>query len=278
MESARLDKELVDQPQLWRLLLRIDAAAIDVAVLCNVADNSLIYRHLPLDESIGHREAIENVIYENPLLLSDFARVDIVLDTVNYAIVPAELTDADVCRRTVQALRGVGDNDEILYDFELTRIDAVGVSVAMLMDGDVARFLRRTFNNPHFHHQLEPLIRFFHSRCKLGSAGKMFAHFSSGQVDVIAFGHDGLTIANRFAYTEAADACYYILATREMLKRDDSDELLLSGPMAQRDEVAGTLREYVPYVMPVFFPSTMAKAGADAMKMPFELIILPLCE
>ncbi|MDE7406823.1 MAG: DUF3822 family protein [Muribaculaceae bacterium] len=276
MESARLDKELVDQPQLWRLLLRIDDATMDVAVLCNVADNSLIYRRLALDANLSQREALENVIYDNPLLLSDFARIDIVFDTANYAVMPAELTDDDVCKRTVLALRGL--DDDASYDFTLKRIDAVDVSVGMLIDSDVARVLRRTFNNPHFHHQFEPLICFFHSRCRLGSAGKMFAHLSAGQVDVIAFGADGLRIANRFVYREAADACYYILAARDMLKCDDSDELLLSGPMTQRDEVSGTLREYVPYVMAVFFPSAMAKAGADAMKMPFELIILPLCE
>lgn len=82
-----------------------------------------------------------------------------------------------------------------------------------------------------------------------------------------------------FAFREPIDAIYYIMACRDMLKLDAQDnELLIAGDNSLRDAITPTLREYLAYVMPVIFPSSMFKAGKDAMKAPFDLIVLPLCE
>ena len=49
MEQNRLDKDLIKDPRLWRLALRIDDKKMHVVLFCSVEDNSLIYREIPLD-------------------------------------------------------------------------------------------------------------------------------------------------------------------------------------------------------------------------------------
>ena len=100
-----------------------------------------------------------------------------------------------------------------------------------------------------------------------------------GKVDVIAVNGDGLRFANTFDYRNPMDAVYYIMASRQMLGMDNaSDEMFLSGSPSARESVAETLRKYISYVMPVIFPSAIFKAGKEAMKAPFDLVVLPLCE
>jgi hypothetical protein len=53
---------------------------------------------------------------------------------------------------------------------------------------------------------------------------------------------------------------------------------LVCGDVALREQIMPELRRFVNYVMPVIFPSTMFRAGKEALNAPFELILLPLCE
>lgn len=113
----------------------------------------------------------------------------------------------------------------------------------------------------------------------MGNAGKMYAHIHNNQLDLLSFGKDTLRLANSYAFRDPMDAVYYILACRKMLNLDPgSDEMLIAGDNSVREAITPTLREYLAYVMPVIFPSSMFKAGKDALNAPFDLIVLPLCE
>jgi hypothetical protein len=56
-----------------------------------------------------------------------------------------------------------------------------------------------------------------------------------------------------------------------------NDELQLSGDKAVRDELMPQLRKYISFVMPIIFPASAMKIGQDAIKAPFDLILLSQC-
>ena len=268
---------MISEPRLWRLAIGLGAAAMDVAVTCTVQDNSLIWRTIPLDMSGGSRlRAIEDAIYDNPLLLSDFGRVDVVADTPDMTVVPAAIESADCRSAVLDATIGLPEQPVEQMSSELPEL---GAAIAMRMDAAEVGFLRRTYYNVRFHHHLAPLCRHFYGHNSLGrSAGKMFAHLREGAVDIMAFGAGQLRMANSFRYTDPADAVYYILASRRMLGMTADDELLLSGLSDARAAVTPVLREYIGSVMPAVFPSALMRCGHDAMQAPLDLILLPTCE
>lgn len=274
-ESNGLDKDLIRDPQLWRLAMRIEKSALQVVLYNTVEDNSLIYRKITLDHTaISSLKALENAIYENQLLLSDFSRIDCVIDTDEFVIVPAEISSIETQEKIMMASFPEFDGEMMVSD--LPGLDA---SIIMGVECDIIGFIRRTFNNPRMHHHLSPLCRYFSHKSKQGNTIKMYANLRAGKVDLLAFSNSGLLLANTFAYREPMDAVYYILSCRKMLGLDAStDELYLVGAPSARESVAPILREYIAYVMPVIFPSAMFKAGKEAMKAPFDLIVLPLCE
>ncbi|MDE6135730.1 MAG: DUF3822 family protein, partial [Muribaculaceae bacterium] len=128
-----------------------------------------------------------------------------------------------------------------------------------------------------------PLLRYFSRKTLLGNTAKLYAHFNSGSarsVDILVFGPDGSpSMISSHPATSGTDAVYYILASAKACGLAfDSDEILICGDAAMRDAVMPTLRRYFNYVMPVIFPSAAFRAGREALKAPFPLIILPLCE
>lgn len=240
-------------------------------------DNSVITRHIPVAPGITDpTKAVEEAVYDAPLLLADFDRTDCVVDSGRYIILPSEGASPEV----IEAL------GRELYPEEHESLEAVVNPLAPLdctlvawIPRELMHFLRRTFNNPPVHHHIAPLCRYFAAKSRMGNSGKMYANFRQGYVDLIAFGRRGLLVANSYRVRETTDILYYVMALRKEIGFDgEDDEMFVSGDPDVREIVLPQLREYIPNVMPVIFPSTALRGGEEALKAPFNLIVLPLCE
>ncbi len=276
----------IENPRLYRLALQVDTDALRAVLWSTVEDSTMLTFSLPLDPTLSGHKALEEAIYAAPVLLSDFAGVDIVIRTQAYMIVPGGLgdealhTQADYCRLTVSD-DAPSPDDSILHR---DTVPTLGLDVAWSLPADTDRFLARTFRNPRIHCHIAPLMRYFGRKSILGNSGKVYAHFNgqgaSGAVDVIAFGADG-TLACAFTHPthSPTDSLYYIMAAMKYATLDaEADEVLLCGDASTRDTMMPMLRRYAAYVMPVIFPSAALRAGREAFNAPFPLIILPLCE
>lgn len=271
--TALSDK--IDRPEIRNLLLRISHDAIDVVIYSVVEDNSLIYHRLELDTTSSSRlSAIQNVIYDHPAILSDFRRVYCVLETRDYAIVPA------LCRHPGQ--------QKMLFDaafpgnrLEMTA-DETGLNNATVLCGiepDLRGFINRTFQRVSTVSHIAALCRYAGMNATHGNKRKMIANVRRNSLDVVVTDGHRLLLANTFTYERPDDAVYYLLSTRQRLGLDPrNDEIILAGDHDSREALTQTLRNFVARVMPVIFPPQMFKAGKDAMLAPFELITLPLCE
>ena len=86
-----LTKDLVSDSSRHHLQLLISDSGIDVATFAPAEDNSLIYRHIDYDSAAKDTQtAFENAVYDNPLLLGQFKRVDCLIDTRRFIIVGEE--------------------------------------------------------------------------------------------------------------------------------------------------------------------------------------------
>lgn len=275
-QQMLLTKELISEPQLWRLALRIESKALEVVLYSTIEDNSLIYRHIPLAGGAESQvKALEEVVYENPLLLSDFRRIDCVIATDCFVVVPAEIDSLEVQEKVFDA-----SFPNSSCSMLVNNITEQSANVLMGIDPKLLNFIRRTFNNPHIHHYMSSLCRYFIHKSRRGNSAKMYAHLRENSLDLMVFSGGQLRLANTFAYCQPVDAVYYIMACRQHLDlNNESDELYVLGNATHREEIVTMLREHITNVMPEVFPSELFRAGGrDAMRASFDLIILPLCE
>ncbi|MDE5953588.1 MAG: DUF3822 family protein [Duncaniella sp.] len=265
----------IESPELWNLLLRISRDALHVVIYSIVEDNSLVYRRFNLDTaSSSWIGALQNVIYDNPAILSDFRRVYCVVETEKYLLVPSACES--VADRTL--LFGAafpGSGLEMAVD-ETGALNAIAITA---IEPELRGFINRTFQRVSIVSHIASLCRYAALNGSLGNKVRMIANMRERAVDVIVIDGRRLMLANTFAYDKPDDAAYYLLAVRQRLGLDaNNDELLLAGDLACKEEIMPMLRNFVARVMPVIFPPQMFKAGREAMLAPFDLITLPLCE
>lgn len=279
MPVSTLDKETVKSPQRSRLGLSLDRGTLHVLIKDSIAD-APVYARFQLDMSLGSAtKALEEIIYNNPVLLSDFAKVDVVLHSTDFVSVPDDIVKSGMEFSEAVVNASIADADsENSATFEAP-VQGSGATIIANDDRDLINFIRRTFNNPTITHSLAVLAQYYITASTLGTAGKMYVNLHDDRLDIAIFGDEGLSLLNTFSYDDPMDAIYYIMATRSSLGIDQtSGELFLSGEASLRETITPTLRSYLGYVMPLVMPAQLIRAGAAAMEAPFDLTLLILCE
>ena len=278
-----LTADLIDNPGQYRLGLRLGRGRLDVTLDSPLAEGSLMVHSLVLDEAApSPLKALEACVYDNPLLLCDFQKITCIVDTDTFVGLPPGLDgDDEECRAAREEIFAAAYADFAAEGGEtfLSPTGVAGVSVMAGVDAGIAAFLRRTFFNVRLLHHLSPLCRYFLSMAVRGNQSRVYANLRPGATDIIVTRSGNLLLANSYTTPTVADRVYFILAVRRLLDLPEGAETLLSGSVALREELMPALREMVTsLVMPVIFPSVIFRAGKDAMRAPFDLILLPLCE
>lgn len=273
--STPLTKDLVSDTAYSRLDLRIGATGLDVMIYNPLEDNSLLLRHreLPADDA-ERLKAIETFIYDNPLLLSNFKTVTAIVESRNFLTVPVAVAEAcDSMSLLREADSDIDRRSAVIAD----DTETFGARILTPLAAPIYNFLRRTFPGIRVHSALYPFTRYCHANLSKGNTFKAFINLRTTSLDIVVMSSNTLCLINRFEYRDINDAAFYILSCTEE-PADEISEILIGGDREQRDALMPLLRKFRPYVMPMIFPSAMFRAGTDAMKSPFDLIILPLCE
>lgn len=267
MEQAILSKDMIPQPELWRCAMEIGSDRLDVALFPPVATERLIHRTILLNPDASfHEKAVQEAIYVNPLLLSDFARIDVVIDNSEFAVVPS-VTAHNVEPEAILEAASFDLMDKIA---EISHPDE-SISIVFAVPAPLAGFIRRTFFNVRINHSLAPLV----AARPLTSA--IFASVTDSKVDLIATDGNNLLLANSFRCATPEDATYYIVAVRNNLPVEQP-KIILAGNGSKTDTIEKYLTKYAVAPERAEVPTALARLGKDAMTLPQSLTALLSCE
>lgn len=276
MSDTPLTPDLLQNPDYCHLGMRIGADSLTVMIYNPLEDNSLIVRQFPIPtEGDERQKAIESIVYDNPLLLLDFAKTNVEIESANFLLIPEEVTDEAEIRKLFNIAHPETETRDLLIDNPLEGLNARAISAIRETE---LNFIRRTIGNVAIFSHLVPLIKYLRQQLHHGNTTKAFINVREFSADVIVLSHDRLYLANRFAYKEPSDLIYYILAATTPPGGYEVNETLVTGNRPRRDQIIKGLREFRSSVMPMIFPSEMYRAGRVSLSSPFDLIILPLCE
>ncbi len=281
MGTNRLYRDMIRDTRRWNLYLGIDSHAIDVMAYSPYEEHSLLSATVPLDRAEDDVcKAIEEAVYDNPLLLNDFNRVTVVSRSLCRAVLPDFAIDGvdGRARDLARELCGCPD-DNMESPMIIDRLPLLDCSLCHFMEEKLYNFLTRTFSGVKFVHRLSVLTRYFHGVNRGTGSFVSYVNLRPGTFDIVMFNGNNLLLANTYEWTEPDDVLYYILAVRKAFNADDDKAVVLAGDRAVREKLNDRLREFIPTVMPSVFPAVMFRAGgAIAMDTPTDLVVLPLCE
>ncbi len=267
MEQEILSKDMIPQPELWRCAMEIGDDRLEVALFPPVATEKLIHRTILLNpDAPSHEKAVQEAVYANPLLLSDFARIDVLVDNSDFALVPPE-TARNTEPESILEAASLDLTEKVA---EVAQADET-VSIAFAIPAPLAGFIRRTFFNVRINHSLAPLI----AARPLTPA--ISASVSTGKVDIIATDGTNLLLANSFRCTTPEDATYYIVAARNNLPIAPPP-IILAGTDSATGNIEKYLTKYAVAPERAEVPTALARLGKDAMTLPQSLTALLSCE
>ncbi|MGN0213456.1 MAG: DUF3822 family protein [Muribaculaceae bacterium] len=266
----------IQHPELWTMHLWLDAESISYAIFTRAQNDSLVWGTIALDMSFGnYLKSLENCIYDNPLLLKPYGSVKVVCESNRFVLMPETVAaDADLA------------NDVFAHSFPDAEGDVAmcplprcGAAMAFELPKGVKGFLQRTFFNSPLCHSLMPMCEYYASKQEQTSLSRMFLHITDGTMRMCVFGKGKLLMANVFHYRSISDATFYVLNAWQSYGLDaQADEVQLAGDKQCRDQLTPMLRKYINYVLPTIFPASALRIGHDAVKAPYQLILLALCE
>ncbi len=228
--------------------------------------------HLALDSTLDdYRRAVENAVYDNAFLLSDYKSITAAIHSSHFLILPQELSDAAMARKMMEASFTRLEGDVLLCNVEGTQ-----ASVACDVDGGVVAFLRRTFPGAAVLHHLAPIIAYC-IRAYGEDTACLHLSIDGSQAHIVVVKQGALQLANTYPYHSLDDVVYYALNVWKTCGLDARRDMLrLSGDNALRSQLAEQLRQWIANAMPEVMPAQALQLGRDAMGIPFNLLTLAL--
>lgn len=265
-----LTKDLIDNPELWRLSVLIGKGGIDVFAHPVVGEGSVISEHIGFDASVSSEaSAFEEAVYANPLLLMPFRKTDVVVAGEKATVVPS-----DVQPEAFGKLLGI-DGDTMVLESQINNRE----KLVFALDRSIANFIGRTYDGVCPVHVLSVLARYFQRKGMNSNSSKMFVNLGQDSVDLVVYNSLGLAAARHLDKASPEECAYWSIAIFRQCGLDpDYDEIIISGNSERRHRLMPLLSKFVNNVMPAIFPSAAYHGSAMAVKAPFPLVILPLCE
>lgn len=230
--------------------LLIGEKGLDVVI--RDAEGETRHEHIIYDKQAGSvASGVEEAVYAHPVMVKPFRKVDLVVQTGRYFVVPPEVASDEAA---LDALGDVFPSDKGREGRFVSGVDERN-SVVTYIDRSLAAFLLRTYDGSKLTSHISVLARYFGLKARRGNTSKVYAYVREGMVDVLSYNATGLYGATSKSVSGAEDAAYFILAVGEAMGMDfGADEVFLVAEPAMRSELFGTLRRFVKNVLPAILP------------------------
>lgn len=226
MTTERLTPDLIEDTSGMRLTLRISESHVEAHIIDRGPDKTELRHTMELpDKSV---KALENVVYNNPLLLGDFREIDIIIDSHEFFLAPAQTEE--LAAEMVGSM--LPDCDGTLLSDSATE----NITVFYRPDSSKYNFLKRTFSYAAFHHILAAFARGksapgIHAECN------PFSEICLMRVDK----EGNITYLNHPQTYSAPDCAYYILAAMQ-----PGDDIYLKAIPEEREKIFDLIHQVAP--------------------------------
>ena len=264
---------VISRPERWTLLLGLYPKALHYAAYCPAEPQSLIAAELQLNPD-DYLRSLEDAVYDNAVLLSDFGSVRVACQAQRFIFAPAATEEEPDLEAMFRQF--FPDDEGELIACAMPRS---GYRAAFSLPTGVKGFLQRTFNNPPVALHLAPLAEYLIGHNTAADSQRLYINLHHDSADMLAFGNGRLLLCNSYPIRSEKDAVYYTISILDTLRLDaEHTEVHLAGDSALREAAAEELRQFVRYVMPLSYPAEALQIDRDIAALPLHLTMLALCE
>jgi hypothetical protein len=230
------------------LVLEIGPESLKLAVLDNLSNDFLAFEQYTFRKSVTEAamaEQLEKLVLEHEWLTGGFKRIDAIVSTERFTLVPAAFFDSSRTGEFLRFNQPVSNGDIILNDV-LRNAEARNIYA---IDPKLERALRKISSAVRVRHHLSPLIERQLSVNKNKLAKRVFAHVQQHRFDLVISENGKLLLANTFRFQTSEDFIYFLLYSCEQLKLNPEElELEIAGEVETESAVTAIARKYIRHV------------------------------
>lgn len=229
----------------YTLSIRLSTDGFSFSVFNPLSGGGLSVCDYPVDDTRSLTANLKQAFMEIAWLAHAYRRVNVLVADKRYTLLPLEFFEDEQTEMIFYHNHPKRENESVHYNI----LAKNNVVVLFGMDKSLHALLCEQYPNVRFYAQIGSLVDFFAIKSRLGNNRKLYTHLHGNVLDVYAYEHGRLLLANSFVCKESADRIYYLLYIWKQLGfEQERDELHLTGTLHDKEYLLGELRKYVRQV------------------------------
>ena len=236
----------------YTLSIRLSTDGFSFSIYNPIHDDSFSVIEKEIDTSLSLTANLKAVFHESDFLGHSYKRVNIMLASKRFTIVPLDLFEEEQADLLFYHNHQKRENETVIYNI----LKKNNVVIVFGIDRSAYSFLTEQYPEARFYSQSTPLIEYFSVKSRLGNSKKMYVSVREEGIDIYCFERGHLLLANSFECSHTEDRIYYLLYAWKPLEfNQERDELHLTGTLPDKEILMNELRKFILQVF-IMNPAT----------------------
>lgn len=255
----------------YTLTIRLKPDGFSFLIQDNQDKDIFTYQETAFSSDSSLLNDIQRIIFDLNFLTDNFARVNVVVVSPDYEMIPNTFFDKKDYAGFYKFTHSNKSSEHILIS-EQALPECVSV---FGFDNEIYLFLMRSLYAPYFYHHSSLLTDYFSSKLNDDKKNSLFVNLHGRFADVICFKANGTFIhAMTYEDDNDKDLSYYILNVWEKCNFDQFSDYLYIYGYPMENNLEPILRKYVKEVRNVGLTDLLTDFGEKAQTVPLDILNL----
>ncbi len=231
--------------------------------------NEFILNDIQLAKEVNLSAGLKQIMYNNPFLIENYHKVNVILVSSDYELVPEEFYDKKLIKHIYQVT-----HSKPSYVVTCEQ-DLPDCKTVFGMNEDAYLYLKRSLYNPSFFHHSSLIADYFTRKAGNAKKKSMFIYYYDNLLDLICFNSNGRIIFSRtYKNEQEENLLYYILNVWEKSGFDQYKDLLYIYGYSENRELEKMLKKYIKEIKAVGLFDPISDFGEKAQTISLDLLNL----
>jgi hypothetical protein len=232
----------INSTENYELSLQVSPDALSFSIIDTIRNKYVLLRSFSADENKNFNiSKLDELISHDDFLLKHYKKVNIVMPSRKFTLVPAQLFDPGK-KDEYFSFNHVPEDDDLILSNKISDPDSY---IIFSLSKLVYQVVTTRFPGVLPYHHSKPLMTHISHSRKSENGNYIHIHIEKEFFNLVIFANDILKFCNSFIYRNINDILYYVLNTFKNLDIKQEETIHLSGQTEKYDDLTSAFAIYV---------------------------------
>jgi hypothetical protein len=232
----------INSTENYELALQVSPDGLSFCLLDTIRNKFVLIRSFkPEDNKYFNTDALKAFIRNDDFLTRNYKKVNIVVPTAKFTIIPAPLFDPGR-KEDYYTFNHLKGEDDMIFANKLTDPDAF---LVFAMKRQLSDLINSFYPGSHPVHYLKPLLNQISHLRKSEHDNYIHVHIERDYFNLIIYSNNLLKYCNTYNYRNITDILYFVLNVFKELEIRQEETIFFSGLTEKYDDISSNFSLYV---------------------------------